>query len=287
MLSAADKYSWFELSAVDLELFQKLKNQVHHLILAVSSVGRTFMEPSNENERTALIWIPGLWRMAGQWIPANRKFRSSVNFKEGKILLVDERVNTLAEFNPSEKNHNELFIWMEQHIISLELSSAHLKWDLPFKTPDYPTFKGARFQYFADEFWEGFGGYFHNAFFYFTHYKEQHKNVGDIVIQSEQLTITMDHTFRKTDEKETDTFFTLGFSPGDSIFGEPYFFLTSQPFIAETKLRKLKTQGFWYTDEWVGAVYFAKNLWSSNEQMATLSYFFEDAIKKVKSPLLD
>ncbi len=288
MLRVSDKYDWFRFAPVDLDALKDLKDQYHQALQNVAAVGRMFLG-EDENDRNAVLhWVPGLWRLAGQWVTAKETFRSSISFEDFSIYLVNKKVKTLATINLAGKKQNQVLVWLEEHIINLNLSSSHLVMNLPYDLPPHPTQKGESFSAPDLQLCKCLGGHFHNAFFLFSEMKELYERTSGIDISPERFDARMQIILKETDEEATNTYIVVGFSPGDEFFSEPYYFVRSwPPYVPESKLQPLRTRGFWYEDEWIGAVYMVRNLWDSNDQRSTIMYFFSEAIDQLMKILLD
>ncbi len=284
MLTVSDKYEWYALRSLDLDLLRSMKNDCHLAIQNVSAVGRTFLEPVSNDRNASLNWIPGLWRLAGNWVSGIHKFRSSLSFDDFSIYLVDEKVNTLDSITLSEKSENQVLVWLEQHIISLNLSSSHLVMNPPYSLP--PDLRDKKGFSLPDlDLIKDLGGYFHDAFILFSEYRQCHKDTSAIEVYPKRFNMEMRIILIETDEEETDTYITLGFCPGDKYYDEPYYYVTSRPHIMETVLPKFSTRGFWHKNNWFGSVYFTRNLWDSSDQKATAMYFFDESISMFQSML--
>ena len=288
MLKVEEKYSWYHLDSHDVEAFASLKTQLHFAIQNVAAVGRMFLGESERDENAALIWVPGLWRMAGKWIKANDTFRSSLSFEDFTIYLVNKKVKTLASLYLGGKTQRQILVWLEEHIINLELSSAHLRMILPYDLPGFRT--GRKSDTYKDPdlaLCKTIGGHFHNAFFLFSKMKEVEKKTSKIIINPQAFDINMQIILKDTGEEATNTYLTVGYSPGDEFYGEPYYFVKSWPHVPDNRLRPLKTRGFWHEDDWIGAVYMVRNLWDSTDQPSTAHYFFQEATKQMRRLLMN
>ena len=120
VLSVSEKYNWHELKPIDLEVLREIREEVHLAIQHVAAVGRTFLEADSRDRNASLAWIPGLWRIAGKWVAGTHTFRSSLSFEDFSIYLVDEKVNPLASIHLDNKSHNQVLVWLEEHIINLD-----------------------------------------------------------------------------------------------------------------------------------------------------------------------
>ena len=287
MLSVSEKYNWHRLDPVDLDALRELKNQYHLALQNVAAVGRMFLGEEENDKNAVLNWVPGLWRLAGHWVTGEDTFRSSISFDDFSIYLVNEKIKTLASINLAGKKQNQVLVWLEQHIINLRLSSSHLIMNLPYELPSYPTQKGKPFADPDPELCRTLGGYFHDAFFLFAQMKETYDKTSDITIWPEHFNCNMQIILKETDEEATNTYITVGFSPGDEFYSEPYYYVRSWPFVSERRLTPLKTRGFWHDDDWIGAVYFVRNLWDCEDQKSIAMYFFNEAIPQLRSLLLN
>lgn len=287
-MKVQEKYSWYHIDPIDPELFNDLRDQYHHAIQNVAAVGRMFLGEHEYDENAELSWTPGLWRLVGKWISGNEVFRSSISFQDFTIYLVNQKVSTLASLYLGGRTQNQILVWLEEQIINLNLSSSHLVMKLPYELPPFRTLKkGETFKELDVNICEKFGGHFHNAFYLFSKMKEVYPNTTDVVISPRNMEAEIHIILKETGEMATNTYLTIGYSPGSKFYEEPYFFVKSWPYVDETKLRPLKTRGFWHEEDWIGAVYLIRNLWDSEEQESTAHYFLEDAIDQVTRLLID
>jgi hypothetical protein len=287
VLAVLDKYDWFHLEPYDLKDLRNVFIEYHAALQNVAAVGRTFIGKDETDSNAKLSWIPGLWRLAGQWVSGTETFRSSLSFEDFSIYLVNERLKTLASISVADKTQRELMVWLEEHIINLNLSSSHLTLELPYALPERVTrMKDERFSSLSLKTANTTGGYLHDSFIIFSMIKENHAQHRGIFVNPETFHMELKLILKKTDEEITDTYIKIGFCPGDDDYDEPYFYVTSWPFIANERLISLKTRGFWHHEDWLGAVYFVRNLWDSNDQLDTALYFFNETIDFFQKRLL-
>jgi hypothetical protein len=283
------KYEWFPLFCPDLPSFQKCRESYHHAIQIVSGVGRSYIETDTPefDENATLSWIPGLWRMAGKWVQGNSSFRSSVGFREFAIFLVDQKVNTLGAHDIAGHNYRELMIWLEEKIISQNLSSSELTTDLPYQLPDYAQDIKKVFDMCPTENGELLGGYFHDAFILLSSLKETHIASTETLIYPHHFDMEVKVLLKETGEMSTNTFVRLGFSPGDELMSAPYLYINSWPNLSADSLPKAPGDSHWETEEYVGLMLPLSFSYDKDNQYEYLMSFYNRGLALFTSKLLD
>ena len=79
----------------------------------------------------------------------------------------------------------------------------------------------------------------------------------------------------------------IGLSPGDINYDEPYWYVSPYPYPETENLPPLDGNGFWHTQQWVGAVLRASH-WSQNgtaAQQEQVRSFLHSALQAGKSLL--
>ena len=183
-MPASQKYDWYIINQQHPEHFKKTVEAYHHIIQNVAAVGRSYMEsdPAKDLWADSLVWVPGLWRMAGKWVQGSKPFRSSLSFKDFSIFLVDQKVNILGSFNMEGKSYYDAMIWLEEQIFSQELSSKNLSTELPYEVPVYAGDNKKVFSKESAPLGETVGGFYHDAFILLTAMKEEYPASTDISI---------------------------------------------------------------------------------------------------------
>lgn len=70
---------------------------------------------------------------------------------------------------------------------------------------------------------------------------------------------------------------TLGMSPGDAYYEQPYFYATPWPYPTVPTLPAIASPAFWHRHEWTGAVLMATDFLSHNPGGETLTAFWRQA----------
>lgn len=268
------QFEWRDFNSVDLHELIITKKQFHQAIQTVAAVGRKFSDYSANDENANLIWVPGLTRLAGNWVEGNRTFRTSLSFNDFCIYLVDEKVNTISKFLLNGKNQTQLLVWMEEQIGKLDLDASDLTLNLPYTIPSYQTQAGENFLVdleLADEF----SKYYHNTFICVRDIaKKLIDDIPEIRTWPHHFDIAMTIVVKDTGDIETNSTVTLGMSPGDDEFETPYFYVNTWPHVDTAKFSKMPNGAIWHEQYWTGSVLLVQNIIGKVNQKEILDEFF-------------
>jgi hypothetical protein len=92
-------------------------------------------------------------------------------------------------------------------------------------------------------------------------------------------------TLKETGDPATNTNVSAGFSPGDSFYDEPYFYVNSWPYVDTSYIEKSK-MGKPHTDEWVGKVLFISDVLKADNEYELLHEFYRSNISHISAFLL-
>jgi len=277
-----DAFEWRSLLQLEPEKIQATRQLMHHAIQNVAAVGRKFSPQTDNDSYGTLIWVPGLSRLAGEWVTGNITFRSSLSIEDFKVLLVDKKVSTLASFELEGRTYRQLMLWLEEQIGKLGLEAANLTMNLPYKLPDHPILSGEPFRLEFGRAAVELSKYYHNAYVILRQIKQEYESDGEIVIWPRRFDMAMSITLKDTGDPETDTVITFGMSPGDESFPNPYFYISTKPFVDTALCSKLPDNALWVSEEWTGAVLLSKQLFEGDQELKVKTFFKESADQLIK-----
>ncbi|MBV6646926.1 MAG: hypothetical protein KI790_15825 [Cyclobacteriaceae bacterium] len=278
---------WFELEPIDNERLSVVRKQFHQALQNVSAVGRKFLPESSRDENAILYWVPQFWRLAGKWIGASKTFRSSISFSDQSIHIVDREMSSLASFGFEGKTHNQVMVWLEEQIKRFELSSSELTMSLPYELPPYPTQKGKPFENIDPETALILGAHFHNCHYVLSDLRSKYEGASEIRLWPHHFDLAISILVKDSGDYETSTYVSAGLSPGDQYYDQPYFYVNSWPYADESKLQGFSGIGAWHTDDWLGAVVMAEELWRIANQENIVKIFYQEGIDQLINVLLD
>jgi len=228
------------------------RQQLHQAIQNVATVGRTFLPPSDDDCEATLVWIPSSSRMAGKWVQGAIKFRSSINPESFTVHLVDASLTTMNSLSLAGMKQGSVMVWLGEQITLLGLNASEVTLNLPYQLPEYPQAKRKPFdpetscqKLLAD--------LYHNAWLVLSQVTNNAGGFGELLIWPHHFDMGTLQIVKDTGDPETSASVGVGMSPGDEEFEEPYFYVNVWPYPSIEEFPPL-TNGFWYEDQWVGAV---------------------------------
>lgn len=272
-------FEWLDFAPVDYQKLRQTREYYHHAVQYVSLVGRRFIPEGTQN-RSSLIWVPGLFRLAGKWTEGEVNFRSSIGFQSFTLYLVDEKVITIASLDLNGKRHIQGMVWLEEQLAKLKLKATKLQMKLPYKLPDYPTINGARFDVPPDMGLE-LGKYFHNSYVSLRDIRREMKTEEPILVWPKDFDQVLTIVVKDSGDPDTTSRIALGMSPGDQYFDRPYFYVNTWPYADVDHCPKLSNGAKWFSDEWTGAVLIADLLLEAGDQKAILDQFYREAFQEL------
>ncbi|MEP4532356.1 MAG: DUF5996 family protein [Cyclobacteriaceae bacterium] len=271
------QFDWRPFESIEFpnEDLKLAKEQAHQAVQPVSAVARKFLPEVPNDANATLAWVPGFTRLAGHWVTGAKSFRASFSFLDFNIYLVDEKVNTISQIQLLGKSQNQLLIWLEEQIGKLELDASDLTMNLPYDLPDYDS-KGSSVFSAEQQMVLELSKYYHNTYVVL---KEVCKSLSkdDFTIQTwpHHFDLAVSIIVKDTGDPETDSTVSLGMSPGDGEFSEPYFYVNTWPHVNTRELPKLASGAKWHEESWTGAVLAASQVVNQPDQKGTVSRFFE------------
>ena len=279
--------SWNQWIPCDLEAIKSQREQIHQVIQSVSAVGRHFLEPKSDDKNATLTWVPEQGRLAGQWIEAPAgKFRASFSIAEASIHLIDQNINIIDTLEINEKRFPQLMIWFEENIGKLGLPVENFDGDFPYEMPEYPTQKNKPFDFADKTSLAALSAYYHNTFKVLSRFSGKYEHASKVIVWPHHFDQALSIKLKDSGDPATSHYVGLGMSPGDEHYNQPYMYVNSWPYVEEQFLKEL-TFGNWHSDEWVGGVLLAEELWSAENQEEALKLFYEEASKLLIGALLN
>ena len=278
--------NWQLLTFPELEDITQAKELCHQAIQNVSAVGRNFLPKEQEDSQSNLEWDAKLQRLAGRWIETESiTFRSSFSLIEFKVYLVDKDLNTLSSISMQDKVQNDVMIWLEKELKEIGLESSHIDLAYPYKIPEYPTAKGKPFHIINFVALRELSRLYHNTAFILKELRKSEATMTHTRCWPHHFDIAARIVRLDTGDPTTSKSISLGMSPGDHYYKEPYFYATPWPYITEGLSDISHTLAHWHDEDWIGAVLPVsklKNLVLIQDQRNQVIHFFKEALRILK-----
>lgn len=259
--------------------------QTHRAIQAIAAVGRKFLAQSDNDENASLSWVPGLSRLAGKWVSGNIVFRASLSFEDFVVYLVDEKINVIASFSLIGKTQNQLLIWLEEQIGKLGLDATDLTLNLPYKIQEYKFDKNTQYSVDPKNLVE-LSKYFLNSYISIRELaKKRQKEDAQIITWPHHFDQALQMLIKDTGDAETNSVVSLGMSPGDEEFDQPYFYVNSWPHVDTSKFEDLPDGAIWHEGSWTGGVLLAEHVTKEKKQKEIIDRFYSAVSSKLTKEL--
>lgn len=279
---------WQLLTFPDLADLSQARKQLHQAIQNVAAVGRSFLPASEGDGFANLGWDFGLQRLVGHWVDANIKFRSSISIEKFEVYLVDENINTISSISMQGIRQTEVMVWLEHQLSNLGADFSKINLSYPYVIPEYPTAKKEPFHIKNEVALQELGRLYHNTASLLKKILKEGQNVTEIICWPHHFDLTARITLLDTGDPGTSRSISLGMSPGDKYYNEPYFYCSPSPYPTKKLIDLNGVKGHWHQNDWIGAVLPARQLNGHNliqDQRNLVIKFYDTALKFLKEVL--
>jgi hypothetical protein len=264
--------------------------QLHYAIQCIAAIGAALAEPLPDDSHVSLTWNPVLEVFMGAPIRAKTPFRVAFDPITLTAGLLNEQNRIFASLPLHQKTLGEGLDWHKRELAKLGVDTEQIVLlTYPPDFPDHPLGHGQRFDAYhcIPERWE-LALYYANTFHILQDIITKTEDATPIHIWPHHfdMALLIDIPGKKEGEAMT---ISVGLSPGDETYSEPYWYVSPYPYPATDGLPTLQHQGFWHTQQWVGAVLTASRLMpeSTLQQMEQVHSFLYSAIAFSQSLLQD
>ena len=256
--------------------------QLHYAIQFIAVTGAALAEPLPDYSYTSLMWHPSLEVFVGSAIRSTQPFQVALDPISLTLILLDKQSETIASLPLQGKTMAAGLDWLKQEISKLGADASKVAWlDYPPNDfPDSPLARGAAFDTSEKLALRELANYYANTHQILEHIVATSEDASAVRIWPHHFDMA---TLIMLPGTKDDTPLTVGvgFSPGDSSYNEPYWYVSPYPYPDTANLPPLAGNGFWHTQHWVGAVLTASRLTqdvSSQVQQQQVESFLNSAI---------
>jgi hypothetical protein len=182
----------------------------------------------------------------------------------------------------------EIMVWLEHELIHLGANFSKLNLSYPYEIPIYGTAKGDAFEMKEERAFKELSRLFHNTNFVLKQLLAEEENVTEIKCWPHHFDIAATVTLLDTGDPETSRSISLGMSPGDKYYAEPYFYVSPWPYPMNELLDLVKVKAHWHKEDWVGSILPYSNLSDLTliqDQRKAVVDFYETSFQYLKQIL--
>jgi hypothetical protein len=280
--------AWQTLNTLNSRNFTEARLQLHYGIQFIAATGAALAEPLQDYSHTCLEWNPNLNVLVGASIRTTSPFRVALDPILLALMLLDKQGEMISVLPLHQKTLAEGIAWLKAEVARLGADASKIELlSYPEDFPDHAIAHGKAFDgNQAEAERQELSRYYANTHLLLQDVVAAVKDASLIHIWPHHFDIAtlISLPVQKTGEPMT---IGVGLSPGDSSYGEPYWYVSPYPYPNPEHLPLLDGNGFWHTQNWVGAVLLASQLTQDSDQAQAqqVKAFFQSAIEASKGLL--
>lgn len=268
----------YVLSISDSELLSSAKNQIHQALQIPAALSRAYHPQDPSDPFGSLLWIPQVEAFASQAMGRDAAFRLLLHPADLNLILQCSDGRTPASFSLHGKTQTEAQDWINEQLSTWSLDvKLDMSQVLPYEIPAFPQAQGAPFEIDNPMTFQEYTRYFGNAYALLQYLLPWEPEMSPVLTWPHHFDMAALITLPGTEGKKS---VGVGFSPGDEVCDDPYFYVQPYPFPSQENLPELPSPASWYTGSWFGAVMRSSNLMHiPNERRAeTLVKYLHESI---------
>jgi len=269
--------SWKPLKAVPADELREARLQAHWAVQTLGAFGRALAEPRPDDTHTSLSWLDERGAFAGA--ETSQGLRASLDLQQLELRLDAEGGQDTFEL--PGKNLTAALTWLTERAVERAGGKMQPALELPgYEMPEHPVGKGAAFVAVAPL--EQLTRWFGNAATVLELTRKSQAGASPIRCWPHHFEIATQIALDpEGSDPEKARSISVGLSPGDGDYDEPYFYVTPWPKPDASYLPDLDGYGIWHTAGWVGAVLPASRvveLSSASDQVDRVRAFVDSAL---------
>ena len=265
-----------KLKVVDSHEISSARKVIHDAIQLPAMAGRSFLPDHTGDIYGNLGWHSDSF-VSHPMPPDN--WSVALNILELQLSVLDKNMQVLDSLPIAGITQVQAIEWLKSTIDELGPNSELLSTALPYEIPDYqqpvyhPNSKQGK---------ELLSVLFDNYHLLIGWLRDKWKNLGEPRCWPHHFDAASSIILEYNEDPMHEKSIGIGFSPGDTETGLPYFYVNSWPYpiLLNTKLPRLQF-GSWNTDGWVGTSLDYVNYAGKNDQKEIILNFFNESVESL------
>lgn len=252
--------------------------QAHYAVQWLGRVARAYSATAADDSHAAVIWNDGLDGFATQPLPSGA--RVALSLPGPTLALLNANATKPSQlFLLRGRRDREARAWLGEQMRTLGLDPAALDAPPPWRMPPHAIATGGDYRGAAlDSGLADLAAWFANANDSLgrirQHYAARGMAVSPVRCHPHHFDIAA-LILPGGGKAEPARSVTVGLSPGDESYGEPYYYVGPRPYPDAGKLPRLPSLGHWHTQGYVAAVAPASRIVATRDaQMETEAFLY-------------
>ena len=247
--------------------------QAHHACQWASKAARANIAPRPDDSHSNFGWLPDIRTLVSEPLDSNRSYQAGFSFLTGELVWL-QHGQISSSLSIENQEDSVLESWLDDQLSSASLVATHNA-EMPYSLGD-----GIRYQECRAE-WVVLGRWFDVGFKVLSEIRDEyagrthtasmprcwphHFDIGSLLLLEDA-------------DPETARSVGIGLSPGDSSYGEPYYYCNPWPVPDEDKLGSPPNGLRWHTDGFTSLIVIASELRDSVDHVSTVRSAVERCI---------
>ena len=237
---------WQKLKRIDVLELEAARTQLINASQLVSAAPRSFMNSSRKSHNDWLLWDEKTYSMTSIEFGIKEKVKVNLDLEQF-VLSIFGQGDHIEHLVISGITYPMAFGWMKIKLDSFQVSGEQY-YDNSSYTIANPLGPDDEMYVTSQQVFHELTLYFSNAYVALKKVQKALKIHGTISINPANLKM-----FLHSDKRNPT--YSIGFSPGDQDYPEPYFFIQLEKKDIELKDGETENIGIWNNKDWTGLVY--------------------------------
>lgn len=249
---------WQPLGAVPPGELLEARQQSHHALQLVSSVGRSLLPAATDDGHTSVEWTDRGLLSGPDVSAATAPLRAALQLDPLALCVLVDGV-PFARLPLAGRAVDEARAWLGERLRDAGGDADRMRFAVPYRLPAHPVADGARFAPPVDGSDAEIARFFANADGLLRELRASWPGASPVRIWPHHFDAGVVLPLLEPGGEEARSI-GAGFSPGDETIPEPYFYVTPWPPPRGRALPDLPAGGRWQETGWTGAALTATEL---------------------------
>jgi hypothetical protein len=261
--------------------------QLHHAAQLATAIGISYLLHEPDDSHTNLEWIDEASALASRPVMGSSLIRLAVRFHPFALLLLDENDEPSATMALDGRTISDASQWVRAQLAGCGLDADAYTLRKHYTIPPHPVGASAAFDATDTAAFENLARFYADAALVLGEIVVDTPSASPVRCWPHHFDIATLIEVAPASTGTPQRTISLGMTPGDTYYPEPYFYASMYPSPrADAARPELEGNGAWHTHEWLGAVLPGSRL-AAPTQQTQVEAFMSSAVAACTGLLLE
>jgi hypothetical protein len=261
--------------------------QLHHAAQLASAIGISYLLHEPDDSHTNLEWIDEAGALASRPVMGTSLIRLAVRFHPFALLVLDENDEPRATMALDGRTISDASQWVREQLAGCGLDADAYTLQKHYTIPSHPVGASGAFDATNAAAFENLARFYADTALVLGELVVDTPNASPVRCWPHHFDIATLIEVAPVSTTTPQRTISLGMTPGDTYYPEPYFYASMYPSPrADVARLPLEGNGAWHTHEWLGAVLPGSRL-AGPTQQTQVEAFVSSAVVACTSLLLE